>query len=456
MNTALSTIKLPKKELSFNYQGLKVAVFGLGVSGVSAIKLLVALGAEVTVFNRGNPESYYVKENLVGLVDSKNCFSDEVVNQHEIAKNELIILSPGIPRDHVLLDLAHKKNIPVWAEIELGYEFCELPIIAITGTNGKTTTTTLIGELIHRAGKKAFIGGNIGIPFCEYARLHPPVDVVVLELSSFQLESIVKFRPNVALFLNLFQNHGERYENITDYGNAKARIALNMTSEDTVIYAANFPFINDWVKHLKTRKVAVDIDELPNLFDVNKLKIPGHHNIINAVFALLSVENIGLNLNSEKVLEALYQFKGVHHRIEFVDHQLGFTAFDDAKSTNWDATLTALKAVERKDKNLKLILGGKKRGHGDSILPYLGEIEKYAEELLLIGEMGKILAEELTNNNSKIQFRYLETIERVVKTLVDESFQGTLLFSPAFPSFDQFKNYEERGNAFKNALANRG
>lgn len=453
MKPILQEIKLPKKDLSFNYQGLRVAVFGLGVSGVSAIKLLVALGAEVSVFNRGNPSEYFEKEKLLGLVDPKNCFSDELANQEEMAKNQLVVLSPGIPRDHELLKRVHAKNIPVWAEIELGYEFCEKPIIAITGTNGKTTTTTLVGELISKAGKKVFVGGNIGTPFCEYARLQPEVDVVLLELSSFQLESIVKFRANVALFLNLYQNHGERYSDILDYGNAKARIALNMESSDTVIYASNFPFITNWAKTLKTKTIAVDIENLPTLFEREKLKIPGLHNVINATFALLAIKDLGLDSN--KVLKALYEFKGVHHRIEFVENSLGFLAYDDAKSTNWDATITALRAVERGDKNLKLILGGKKRGHGDSILPYLAEIKNLACEILLIGEMGKEIESELKTATEKIAFRYLTNIENVVDTLAKEKFSGTLLFSPAFPSFDQFKNYEERGARFQDALTNR-
>lgn len=447
-------LKLPKKELSFDYRGLKVAVFGLGGSGVSAIKLLVALGARVSIYNRGEPAEYFVKEKLQGLVELKDCFSDEIKNQDVIALNQLIILSPGIPREHELLNSVHAKKIPVWAEIELAFEFCEKPIIAITGTNGKTTTTTLVGELIEKAGKKVFVGGNIGTPFCEYARLKPEVDVVLLELSSFQLESIVKFRANVALFLNLYQNHGERYSDILDYGMAKARIAMNMQSSDTVIYATNFSFISDWAKNLKTKTVAVDLENLPHLFEKEKLRIPGLHNVINATFALLAIKDLGLD--SELVLKALYEFKGVHHRIEFVENSLGFMAFDDAKSTNWDATLTALRAVERADKNLKLILGGKKRGHGDSILPYLSEIENFTNEILLIGEMGLEIENELKVQSKKIAFRYLTTIENVVSVLKNESFAGTLLFSPAFPSFDQFKNYEERGTAFQKALTNRG
>ncbi len=447
-------IKLPQKKLSFEYRGLKVAVFGLGVSGISAIKLLVELGADVSVFNRGSSSEYYQREKLQGLVDIKNCYSDNIVNSDVIAQNQLVILSPGIPREHELLNVAHQKNIPIWAEIELGYEFCDKPIIAITGTNGKTTTTTLIGELIEKSGKKVFVGGNIGTPFCEYARNQKDVDVVLLELSSFQLESIVNFRPNIALFLNLFQNHGERYNSISDYGYAKTRIALNMKTEDTLIYASNFQFVDQWAKNLTCKTIAIDIDNLPVLFDRKKLKIPGIHNVINATFALLSIQ--GLALDSNKVIQALYEFRGVHHRIEFIENSLGFIAYDDAKSTNWDATLTALKAVVREDKNLKLILGGKKRGNGDSIMPYLQEIRNSVNEILLIGEMGKEIEQELVQLNVEtVPFRYLEKVETIVSILSAEKFTGTLLFSPAFPSFDQFKNYEERGMCFQRSLTNR-
>lgn len=433
-----------------NLAGKKVAVFGLGVSGISAIKLLIAKNADVYVFNRGNPRDYFEKENLRDLVSLDKCFSDDEINKEKIAQVDLVILSPGIAREHALLEIVHAKKIPVWAEIELAYQFCQKPIIAVTGTNGKTTTTTLIGDLIRAGGKKVFVGGNIGIPFCEYARTTPDVDVVLLELSSFQLESIVSFRPNVALFLNLYQNHGERYSNIEDYGRAKARIALNMQKDDVVIYAKNFPFIESWAQSLITKKIPIDLDTLPKLFDANKLKIPGVHNIINATFALLSIESLGLD--PAFVMKALYDFKGVHHRIEYVENSLGFLAYDDAKSTNWDATLTALKAVERADGNLKLILGGKKRGHGDSILPYLKALESSVAEILLIGEMGLEIQNELRDHGAKTPFRYLETVENVVGQLIKEKFAGTLLFSPAFPSFDQFKNYEERGMCFQKCL----
>lgn len=445
--------KAQMKKLSFDYKNLKVAVFGLGVSGISALKLLLKHGADVEVYNKGAVSDWYSSQGLTDLVSMDKCFSDsELEMDKKIAENKLVILSPGIPRDHALLKEVHKKEIPVWAEIELGFEFCQVPVIAITGTNGKTTTTTLVGELIEAGGKKVFVGGNIGTPFCEYARLLPNVDVVLLELSSFQLESIVKFRPNTALFLNLFQNHGERYTSIEDYGNAKARMSLNMQPTDRLIYASDYPFIKNWAEKLNVVKIPVNTENLPQLFDPSLLRIPGHHNVINATFALLAIED--LELDKIKVLEALYQFKGVHHRIEYVENNWGFKAYDDAKSTNWDATITALKAVERSDKNVALILGGKKRGHGDSIAPYLKEIQSMTKEILLIGEMGKEIENELkVLGVEQKSFRYLENIENVVGKLKSEKFNGTLLFSPAFPSFDQFKNYEERGKAFQKALA---
>lgn len=441
------------KKLSFDYKNLKVAVFGLGVSGVSALKLLLKHGANVEVYNKGLVDEWYVSQGLEGLVTKDRCFSDSALGaEKKIAENKLVILSPGIPRDHALLKEVHEKNIPVWAEIELGFEFCQVPVIAITGTNGKTTTTTLVGELIEAGGKKVFVGGNIGTPFCEYARLLPKVDVVLLELSSFQLESIVHFRPNTALFLNLFQNHGERYTSIEDYGNAKARMSLNMQASDRLIYASDYPFIKNWAEKLNVIKIPVNTENLPQLFDPSLLRIPGHHNVINATFALLAIED--LDLDKAKVLEALYQFRGVHHRIEYVENPWGFKAYDDAKSTNWDATITALKAVERSDKNVALVLGGKKRGHGDSIAPFLKEIQSMAKEILLIGEMGKEIENELKILGvDHLSYRYLENIENVVGKLKSEKFNGTLLFSPAFPSFDQFKNYEERGKAFQKALA---
>jgi UDP-N-acetylmuramoylalanine--D-glutamate ligase len=412
----------------FNLKNKNVVVIGLGVSGNSALKLLESIG--VTVCGRNTTDSDI----------------DAVMS-----KADLVILSPGIPREQIL----KMRNIEIWGELELAYRFLESvkavpPIIGITGTNGKTTTTTFLGEMLQTAGKKVFIGGNIGIPFCDMAlevfnnsKTH--YDYILLELSSFQLESTDRFHVNIAIILNLFQNHGERYQTIEEYGLSKFLITKNMTKQDLLIYPLNFPLIAEWAKSQIPRKISIniDIDHLKIDFDLSKFKLPGIHNKINLLFIL----HIACELKLERIAvqKCIDNFCGVHHRIEFVDGKNKFTAFNDAKSTNWDATLTAVNAMEKKDKKLYLIIGGKKRGHGDSILPSLQILNKSVDRFYLIGEMGNEIEAEI---KLKAEYKKLNKLEAVIADIRAEDFDGIILFSPGFPSFDQYLNYEKRGEHF--------
>lgn len=407
-----------------NLKNKNIVVLGMGVSGKSALKLLQLLGT-----------------NVVG----RNTTDSDI--DTVMANADLVILSPGIPREEV-----KKSAIEIWGEIELAYRYLESvsalkPIIGITGTNGKTTTTTFLGEMLETAGKKVFVGGNIGTPFCEMAievlEGKRSYDYILLELSSFQLESIERFHVNVALILNLFQNHGERYEAIEDYALSKFFIAKNMTEQDLLIYPQNFPLVAVWGEKQVARKKIIDIDNLDIGFDLSKFKLPGLHNKINLKFVLeVALE---LKLDPMSIQKSIDTFSGVHHRIEFVDGVKNFTAYSDAKSTNWDATLTAVSAMEKKRKKLYLIIGGKKRGHGDSIIPVLDILLQNVDRFFLIGEMGDEIEAEI---KGKADYKKLVTLEATVADVKTEQFDGILLFSPAFPSFDQYLNYEKRGEHF--------
>ena len=442
-----------KNSTLINLKDKKVVVFGLGVSGVSAVKLLTKLGANVYAVNSGDKQIWAKSQNLLSIIDLDHCFSEsDSLTESIMSSADLLILSPGIPRDHKILNPIHKNQTTIWGEIELGYKVIESlgelkPIIAITGTNGKTTTTTFMGEMIEAQGKKAFVGGNIGTPFCDMALEvlsgNNPYDYIVLELSSFQLESTIDFRPNIAMILNIFQNHGERYTSIEDYAAAKFNITLKMQHDDVLIYPTDYDLINQWAQKQNCKKIKFDTRKLDIQYDLKNYKLPGHHNLVNLNFVLKVCEI--LNFQSSLVQKCIDHFHGVHHRIEYVESQNSFKVFNDAKSTNWDATLTAIYAMEKQPKPLYLILGGKKRGHGDSILPHLEVIKEHVGRIYLIGEMALEIENEI---KGKMEYKNLENLKNVINDVKGENFKGTLLFSPAFPSFDQFLNYAKRGETF--------
>lgn len=442
----------------FDLKNKKVAIFGMGVSGISALRMLFALGSKNIAINSGDIESWAKSPGVLDFVSIGECFSENDAQLENILKTvELVILSPGIPRDHPLIKPLLLKNIPIWGEIELAYRYLESvnklkPIIGITGTNGKTTTTTFLGEMIKTDYKKVFVGGNIGVPFCDYAfdvfNGKNEVDFILLELSSFQLESIDHFHVNIAIILNLYQNHGERYLTIEEYGKSKFHITNHFKSNDLLIYPEDFSIIADWAKNQIGRKKTVNTLRPEISFDLSQFKLPGIHNRVNLNFLLLAASDI--KLNPKSIQKSINNFLGVHHRIEFVDALVDlphFKAYNDAKSTNWDATVTAVKAMQEVPGDLYLIIGGKKRGQGDSILPYLDFLKSKVKKLYLIGEMASEIESEV---KGKIDFAKTDTLENTISILRKNKFKSdsVLLFSPGVPSFDQFKNYAHRGEHF--------
>lgn len=446
----------------FTLKNKKIAVFGMGVSGISALRFVKALEGEIVAINSGEVSSWAKSPGVLDYIFYDNCFaeSDPAVTA-QLHTADLVILSPGIPRDHHLMKPLLNRNIPIWGEIELAYRYLESvnklsPMIGITGTNGKTTTTTFLGEMIEGDNKSVFVGGNIGVPFCDYAyevmKTGKKRDFILLELSSFQLESIFQFKLNVGMILNLYQNHGERYTSIEEYGRSKFFLTNRFTQNDTLIYAEDFPIIKNWAKTVSGKKIAINTTNPQIKFDTSKFKLPGIHNRVNLSFVIAAAEIIGLS--KEGIQKSIDSFAGVHHRIEYVDNVVGlpgFKVFNDAKSTNWDATLTAVTAMKDFNLPIHLIIGGKKRGHGDSILPYLDFLKSNVKSFYLIGEMAGEIESEI---RGKVNYTNAETLESVVKLVREKEGdqKGVLLFSPAFPSFDQFKNYVHRGEHFINVV----
>ncbi|NOT77703.1 MAG: UDP-N-acetylmuramoyl-L-alanine--D-glutamate ligase [Bacteriovoracaceae bacterium] len=442
----------------FNLKNKRIAIYGMGVSGISALRLANSLEAQCIAINGGDVSNWAKSPGVLDHIGIDQCYNETDPSLPQILSQiELVILSPGIAREHPLLLPLLDKNIPIIGEIELAYRYLEAknllsPIVGITGTNGKTTSTTFLGEMIKNDHKSVFVGGNIGIPFCDYAydifNNKLPSDIILLELSSFQLESIERFHVDVAIILNLFQNHGERYNSIEDYGRSKFHITNRFTNNDTLIYPEDFKIIASWASKEPGQKRIINTQNPSIKYSTKNFKLPGHHNLVNLAFIIEAAEC--LKLSTSAINQTIESFSGVHHRIEFVDSPMGLThfkVFNDAKSTNWDATLTAVAAMNDFKLPIHLIIGGKKRGHGDSILPSLEFLKKHVFKFYLIGEMADEIESEIKSN---VLYEKTKTLEETIRS-VRRQFgleAGILLFSPGFPSFDQFQNYAHRGEHF--------
>ncbi len=427
-------------------QNKKVLVYGLGRSGLSALKLLSEHPCEVFAANSGAVDTWLESTGLART----HCFSEE---HAPFAEMDLIILSPGIAREHPLLAAALKAGVQIICEVELASWFWSAPIMALTGTNGKTTTVTLLGEILKNQGLKVFVGGNIGIPFCEAITAGENYDLALLELSSFQLESTPTLHPEVCGILNITFSHGERYSDLASYTRAKLEIARHLSADDTFVA----PRENDFLpSHLKGT-IPSGRKELESLLcefevDPSRILVPGEHNLFNIAFALTMMRafyqrHTEFNYRLSQMKSTLYAFKGVSHRIEAVvlsDHIL---AYNDSKSTNWESTRVAVKAMENSTKPVALIIGGQKRGRGDEVTPHLSYLTSHVETLILIGETASLHESECQGR--EVNFVRADTLEQAANYLKENFSKGTILFSPAAPSFDQFKNYGDRGDCFK-------
>ncbi|MFZ4715177.1 MAG: UDP-N-acetylmuramoyl-L-alanine--D-glutamate ligase [Bacteriovoracaceae bacterium] len=429
----------------------KVSIFGLGKSGISAAKAAVKLGYQVFVINEGIKTSWTSFNEVSSFLPAS-----QMIEQNDslevFASSDLIILSPGIPYTHEVLKKAVANKVEILSEIEFGLQFCSAPIIAITGTNGKTTTTTMIGEMLKANHISTFVCGNIGIPVCDLAMMTEKIDVIVMEVSSFQLETIKDFHPHIALILNITPNHGERYNGLLDYAQAKFNIVKNMNESDHLIYHADEAWLKDWAQKQKVQKHPYCYSDVKKLlqkdFDLSLFPLVGVHNLYNLYNASIAVTLLGKKLGKDfkaGIQKTINVFKGVPHRIEFVGEFSSGKVYNDAKSTNILATLTAIRSFEGQG-DLYLMLGGKKRGNNDSLKEFIPELKKYVKKILLVGETTPMLYEELKN---ELEVYAVETFENALDFFKKENSGGTLLLSPAYPSFDQFKNYGHRGESFK-------
>jgi UDP-N-acetylmuramoylalanine--D-glutamate ligase len=432
------------------YSGKRAVVLGLGHSGEAAAILLREEGADVTVCEScDNPglrdKSSRLKAQGIEVILGPAADSNP-------AAYDVCILSPGIDSAVPLVQNVLRKRIPVIGELELAFEECICPVVAITGTNGKTTTTELTTAMLQGSGVRTMASGNIGLPFATAVRQSHELDVIILEVSSFQLETINAFRPHVSVWLNLSPNHLDRYRDMEEYRRAKLRIFMNQTSEDFSVVNAreNLPPISarmitfsayDSEADFTLRNGVIHYRNEPVL-DQRKTRLAGIHNAEN-LMAALGV-GLALGVEFERMAAAVGEYTAPVHRCEFVRDLEGVRWINDSKATNLDSVE---KAILSQTRPIVLIAGGKDKGFEfDSIAPLVRERVRVA---VLIGEM----KERISRSWSGVDCRISASLEEAVELAREAANDGdTVLFSPGTSSYDMFRNYGERGNRFKNAV----
>ena len=443
----------------------RVLVVGLGKSGVASALFLKSRGARVTVSD-SKPEAELRKEILL-LLEHGIAVETGGHGDRTFRDQDLIVVSPGVPFDAPQLVQARSLGEKVIGEIELAAQFLSGPMVAITGANGKTTTTTLAGEILTAAKLPVLVGGNIGTPAITFVDQSTPKTWIVLEVSSFQLETIVDFRPRIAVILNITPDHLDRHKTFANYIDAKARIFENQGPEDFTVLNADDSTTVDLAERtlaqrfLFSRKKEIGIGAFVRgthiffrdsqrereIMPLNDIPLKGAHNLEN-VLAAISVGML-TGCQPEQIRSAIQNFKAVEHRLEFVAKVAGVDYYNDSKATNVDA---AIKALESFPANIHLILGGKDKGSDYALLNDL--LRERVKRVYTIGAAaGKIES----HIHGAAEIDHAETLETAVQRASASAVAGDIvLLAPACSSFDQFQNYEHRGSVFKEAVRSLG
>jgi UDP-N-acetylmuramoylalanine--D-glutamate ligase len=441
--------------------GKRVLVVGLGRSGVASALFLKSQGARVTVSDVKSPEQ--LREEIPVLLDHGIAVETGGHGERTFQNQDLIVVSPGVPVDAAPIAQARALGQPVIGEIELAAEFLPVPIVAITGSNGKTTTTTLVGEILAAGGLKTLVGGNIGTPAISLVPQATPETVVVLEVSSFQLETIRSFRPKIGIVLNVTPDHLDRHRTFTAYVDAKARLFENQQPEDFAVLNADDPTCVEMVARTRaqvfwfSRKREVEkgafVHKGAVLFRregvqqevmlASEIPLKGAHNRENVLAAVCSGALMGCA--ADKIGAAIRNFKAVEHRLEYVATVHGVEYYNDSKATNVDATV---KALESFPGNIHLILGGKDKGSDYTLLNDL--LRQRVKAVYTIGAAAEKIQAQIKGATSIVSSG---TIENAVKQAAAAAQSGdVVLLAPACASFDQFQNYEHRGRVFKDLV----
>ena len=408
------------------FRNKKITIIGLARSGLACAELLSGLGAQVSVSDKQDND--FLRVNAAKLT-AANIKVELGRHSGELIKaSDMLVVSPGVQYNAEPLVLARKSGIPVISEIEVGWILCPATIIAVTGSNGKTTVTTLIGRILEASGKKAFICGNIGKPFCQELDKMREGDFVCLEASSFQLETIERFKPKVAVILNFSRNHLDRHKDMQEYLDAKKRIFMNQDNTDFLVLNYNDPVLRGLDKESRSKAVYFKEEEGLNP---------------NQAAALAACAALGVK--KETAQGVFRAFKGVEHRLEQVVESGGVEFINDSKSTTVESTMWALRTLKRP---VILIAGGRDKNLDYSIILELAC--KKTKEIILIGEARDKIRRALKGYAS---FKQAFTMQEAVGKAMQDAVPGDcVLLSPMCASFDMFSDYEERGRVFKMAV----
>ncbi len=449
-----------------NLEDKKVLVVGLAITGVPLVKALCSLGAHVIVNDLKDEKD--LRDSINGL---SNLDVDYILGEHpqsvdSLGGIDLAVVSPGVSPQIPFIQEIKNKGIEIIGEIELAYRLSKGHILAITGTNGKTTTTALVGEIFKKTGKTTHIVGNIGVAFICRALETKKDDIIVIEVSSFQLENIVDFHPEVGAFLNLTPDHLDRHKTMANYEAAKLNLFKNQTEKDFAVINHDDIRVRESTKNLKATKIYFSRKEYlkrgvfvedgkivfmnngnkTEIIPIDEIYIPGKHNLENALAAVAI--SIAMNADIASIVHTLRTFKGVAHRVETVDIINGVRFVNDSKATNADAAIKAIEAIEAP---ILLLAGGldKKSEFDDFINAFNGKVK----HMFVYGETAQKLLETAARLNFSPVTR-VKDLEEAVNSAYGISSDGdTVLLSPACASCDMYKNFELRGEHFKNIVS---
>ncbi len=439
----------------------RALVVGLGKSGVASALFLKSRGARVTVSD-SKPEAE-LRDEILLLLEHGIAVETGGHGDRTFRGQDLIVVSPGVPFDAPQLAQARTLGEPVIGELELAAQFLPGPIVAITGANGKTTTTSLAGEILAAGRLPTLVGGNIGTPAITFVDRAQPDTWVVLEVSSFQLETTATFRPRIAVILNITPDHLDRHKTFANYVNAKARIFENQQKSDFTVLngddattaglAGRTPAQVFWFSRKKAQEKGAFVREGQILFrdghgeraimPVSEISLKGTHNLEN-VLAGIAVGMLA-GCEAEQIRGAVRNFKAVEHRLEFVTRIAGVEYYNDSKATNVDATI---KALESFPGNIHLILGGKDKGSDYTVLNDL-----LRERVKRVYTIGAAAAKIESQIQGAVEINHSETLDSAIRRASESAVAGDIvLLAPACASFDQFQNYQQRGKVFKDAV----
>ena len=462
----LSCYEYRNEVKNMDLQNKTVLVIGTGKSGIGAAGLLSKAGAKTILFDSNeklNVEA--LKEKTAGIASLQLVTGTLPLELEE--QVELLVVSPGVPIDSDMVVSFEKRGIPVWGEIELAYAFSEGEVIAITGTNGKTTTTTLVGEIMSAYKPSVFVVGNIGNPYTDIAMDTREDSVVVAEISSFQLETIHTFAPKVSAILNITPDHLNRHHTMECYVETKERIASNQTKEDVCVLNYEDAYTRTFGEKCPAKVVffsskreladglflqgeeimLAENGKVQGLMNIHEMNLVGLCNVENVMAAIAICR--AMDVPMDVILATVRQFKAVEHRIEFVATKNGVDYYNDSKGTNPDAAIKGIQAMKRPT---VLIGGGYDKG--SEYTEWINSFDGKVKKLILLGDTKEKIAADAEKCGFK-DYMFVDSFEEAVLTAAKIAESGeAVLLSPACASWDMFKSYEERGRIFKDLVRN--